>query len=993
MTYNAKNVIVEDKENMRRLIYAIVLFILSTLVVCAQDYETAFYDLQKDFEYRSSTIHNQIEIYLTEYPYTPYVDEVHTMQGVLLSEKKQYSKAIEAFEKANVNNLSRTIEPLYYFHMGYAYMQLLNFEKALEYLLPLKTNPNSPFALQASYYAGYCYYKLKEYNNALVEFLGLEHIGGYRNIAPYYIVQIHYALSEYEKVLDRAERLITEFPNNEYNDELHRMMGEIYYQDSIYDKAATHLEEYHTLRITNKRPIVRNDLYLLGISNYRIANYNQAIKYLKQIKQENDSISESCCLHLGHSYLRVNDIEKAILAYSAAIQFGINPILREEAMYNFIQATYLKNSALGESITAFQTFIQEYPCSKYIDKVYALMADMYLTSKNYLAALNSLQEIQQPSDKVLQTCQYLRYQLAADAFLQNKMDETIKWAEEIIIKESNESTYKTEAYYLCAQAYYRLHKYPQSIEHINLFQQQASATLSNNLKTATYLNAYAHFNQKDYTAADPLYRNYISMLANDTTNTTYPDALNRLGDCLFHERKFQEASRIYKQVANLNSIGTDYALLQDGYTQGLMHKYTEKVNVLTTLIQQHPFSDYADDALYEIARAELQQEHHPDAIKAYQQLLNNYPNSNRAVTASLELGMTYRAMKQYDEAIQAFKVTISTYTGSEEAYSALEGLEQIYVETNNIDEYIAYTKTLTNINMQSISSEDSLIYTTAELQYLMGNYQQAVAGFATYITTFCPGGRYCTNATYYAANSFYQLHQFEQAIEQYSTLADIPGNPYLEEACMRVAELSYDKQSYRTALYYFQRMSEVASSNNKRIIALLGMLRCSYNIEEQTKAIEVATSLIEEPNIDSVIRNEALYCRAKVHIKNKQYGLAIVDLNSVAKEVRTTQGAEAKYLLAECYYQLNAIDTAEQEIMSFTQQQTSHQYWLAKSLILLADINITKNELFQAKQYLLALQKNYHTQDDILTTIEEKLALIDQLEIQQTNDTTLIQQL
>jgi TolA-binding protein len=188
-------------------------------------------------------------------------------------------------------------------------------------------------------------------------------------------------------------------------------------------------------------------------------------------------------------------------------------------------------------------------------------------------------------------------------------------------------------------------------------------------------------------------------------------------------------------------------------------------------------------------------------------------------------------------------------------------------------------------------------------------------------------------------------------------------------------------------------MSEVASSNNKRIIALLGMLRCSYNIEEQTKAIEVATSLIEEPNIDSVIRNEALYCRAKVHIKNKQYGLAIVDLNSVAKEVRTTQGAEAKYLLAECYYQLNAIDTAEQEIMSFTQQQTSHQYWLAKSLILLADINITKNELFQAKQYLLALQKNYHAQDDILTTIEEKLALIDQLEIQQTNDTTLIQQL
>ena len=74
---------------------------------------------------------------------------------------------------------------------------------------------------------------------------------------------------------------------------------------------------------------------------------------------------------------------------------------------------------------------------------------------------------------------------------------------------------------------------------------------------------------------------------------------------------------------------------------------------------------------------------------------------------------------------------------------------------------------------------------------------------------------------------------------------------------------------------------------------------------------------------------------------------------------------------------------AEEEIMSFTKQQTSHQYWLAKSLILLADINVIRNELFQAKQYLLALQKNYRVQeDDIQTIIEDKLELIAQMDIQ-----------
>lgn len=968
---------------MKRLIYAIVLLISGALVVCAQDYEKAFYNVQQCFEQRAEATQENLQGYLEKYPYTPYVDEVMAMQGIMWSEKGEYQHAIDELEKVDVKNISRTIEYTYSFHMGYALMQLHNYKKALTYLLPLKTQHNSPYTLQASYYAGYCHYNLKEYNKALVEFLSLEHVGGYRKIAPYYVVQIHYALSEYEEVLERAERLLADFPDNEYNDELHRMIGEIYYQDSIYDKAAYHLEQYHKLRVAKGRQILRNDLYLLGISNYSIEQYSQAINYLKQVKQENDSISESTCLHLGHSYLRANNLEKAILAYAAAIQFDINPILREEAMYNYVQATYLQNSALGENITAFQTFIQEYPKSRYIDRVYALMADIYLTSKNYQAALDALLEIQQPSEKVLLTCQYLRYQMAVDAFLQNDMNNALKWAIELIEKEANTTDHKTEAYYLCAQAYYQLQQYPQTIEQINLYQQQPNIAHSENQKTAIYLKAYALFNQKQYTSAEPVYREYISLLANNTSNT-YLDALNRLGDCLFHSRHFQDACDTYAQVAQLNSFGADYALLQSGYARGLMHQYAEKVKVLTSLTQQYPNSDYADDALYEIARSELQQEHNMEAINAYQTLLEKYPNSTHTAKASLELGMTYRTLKQYDEAIHAFKHTISTYIGSEESYSALEGIEQILVETNKVDEYIAYTKTLTNINMEAISNEDSLIYVTAELQYMMGNYQQAIAGLNTYLTSFCPGGRYCTNATYYAANSFYQLKQNEQAIEHFCTLADMQGNPYIEEACMRVAELSSDKQEYRTALYYYQRMSEVASSSSKRITALIGMLRCSHHlVEENNTTIDIATRLLNEPTLDSIVRNEALYYRAKAYIRDKQYESAIDDLTPVAQEVRTARGAEAKYLIAECQYHMEDINSAEEVIMSFTKQQTSHQYWLAKSLILLADINVKRNELFQAKQYLLALQKNYRVQeDDIQTIIEDKLELIAQMDIQ-----------
>jgi TolA-binding protein len=351
--------------------------------------------------------------------------------------------------------------------------------------------------------------------------------------------------------------------------------------------------------------------------------------------------------------------------------------------------------------------------------------------------------------------------------------------------------------------------------------------------------------------------------------------------------------------------------------------------------------------------------------------------------------MAYRTLKQYNKATETFKQTIEKYPSTEEAYSALDGLEQIYVETNQVSEYIAYTQSLKQMNMQTATSEDSLVYVTAELQYMMTNYEQAAAGLATYLTRFCPGGRFCMNAMYYAANSYYQLKQYEQAIEQYSALADVQGNPYMEEACMRVAELSYENKEYRTALYYFQRMGQVASSQQMSQIALLGMLRCSHHIKDQSATIDYASQLLAINDLEATIHNEALYCRANALWLNGQYELAMADYKPLAQEVRTAWGAEAKYRVAECYYELGALETAEQEIMSFTSMQTSHQYWLAKSLILLADINIDKNELFQAKQYLLALQNNYRQNDDIPTIVAEMLEEITLLETEKNANNTL----
>lgn len=971
---------------MKRALYILIGFVFSTAVTFAQDYQTAFTELQQQFEQRSPATINHLKQYLKDYPYTPYSDEILLMEGVLQTEKGKYKQAIKLFNQVKSKNLSRQTQPMWYFYMGYAYIQQQEYDQALPLFLTL-TKHQTLYTPHAHYYAGYCYYCKQDFPHAMAEFLAVELLGGYKQIAPYYIVQIYYAQHEYDQIYDRAEKLLTDFPDNPHNDELHRMLGEIYYQDSAYNEAINHLQTYRTLRLEQKQEPLRNDLYLLGMANYSAGHYANAIDYLKEVKELQDSISESTYLHLGHSYLRVGDEEKAKLAYAAAMRFKINDQLREEAMYNYVQITYLQGSALGENITAFQDFLTEYPNTKYANKVYALMADMYLTSKNYQAAYEALSEIQHPDAKMQETKQYLRYQLGMDAFLQGKMQDAIEWMTQVINNDKKTSQYKTEAYYVRAESQYRMHQYPACLEDIKQYESQSNVANSPNQVPAMYLKGYALFNQQQMKDAEYTFRQYLAKADNQTT--TYADASNRLGDCLFYSRQFDDAIATYQQVVEHNTTGVDYALFQQGYAQGLLHRYPNKIQTMQTLETRFPHSDYADDALYEQARAHLQLDQYNEAIKAYTQLTTDYPNSNKAAKSALEIGMTYRTLKQYDSAIQAYKNTIQRYAGSEEAYAALEGLEQVFVETNRISDYLAYTKTLDKVNMQAATSEDSLVYVTAELQYMMGNYEQAAAGLTTYLTSFCPGGRYCMIAQYYAANSYYRLKQYDNAIDQYSALADMAGNPYMEEACMRVAELSYDKGEYHTASYYFQRMEEIASSSAMRTTAQLGVLRCSHLLGDKATTIEAANRLLEEQSIADDIRKEALYYRAKAHLEDNQFGLAVVDLTPLAKEVRTAMGAEAKYQLANCYFQLGSIDMAEEEIMSFTKMQTSQQYWLAKSLILLSDINVARNDLFQAKQYLLALQSSYRQEDDIQSIITQKLSAIAELDSNTTEENTL----
>ena len=931
--------------------------------------EAEYYVTVAAYELRASDSFELLNNYIYKHPYSPFIDRVHFMMGVLAFERSNYTRTLNYFKKINEDNLSEQDLTEKQFNEAYALLQTDNYVRASLLFRKLKRK-NTRYNLSASYYHAYSEYIQGNFDTALPDFLELEELAAYEQIVPYYIIQIYYSQGEYQAVENRAEKLLQKAPNNPNNAEIYRIMGEIAYEQGEYSKAITALKKYES----TSPQVLRNDIYLLGLSYYQTQDYANAILCLSKVTIKQDEMTENAYLHIGNSYVKQNDKTNARMAYEAALSTSFDETVREEALYNYALTTYESNTAFGESISAFEKLLNEFPDSKYTDSAYDYLASVYMTSQNFVAAYNSIKNIKKKTTQLIETQQYLLNQIGAENFVRKNYKGAVEYFT-LALEQTPNKKYEAESLFWRAESHYRLDQPEEAIKDLQAYYNNPQSKFSPNLKSAHYLSGYAYFSSHQYKEALAWFEKYVSggLSAKDPT---YADAMNRIADCYFYARDFANAEKSYNKAIVASPKTGDYPLFQVAYVNGLQKKYTTKITNLEKLIANYPHSQYADDALYEIGRAYLMLESSDRALTTYQQLLNAYPKSNLAPKAALEMGMIHFNRSDLNQAIESFKHVISKYPGSEESHTALESLETAYIEKNNVGSYIEYTKTLGGtIQTSAVSKEDSLTFIAAEKQYIRKNYKEAIVSLNDYTEKYCleEGGIICTTARYYLADSYYQTNEKDKALAQYRILTEIEGSKYMEEAVIRAAEITYDKEDYATSLNYFIRLQEIASNIENKNIGRLGILRSSYFLHDNQKTIDIAQEIIKDSHTSEDVKLEARYNQAKAYLALNKNAQAIPDLEIVSENTRTKNGAETKFLLAKVHFDEGNLDEAEKTIMDFAQKNTPYQYWLAHSFILLADVYIARNEDFQAKQYLLSLQKNYTVDDDIQTLIESRL--------------------
>lgn len=913
---------------------------------------------------------NLLREYLDTYPETYHRNDICFYLGSYFFNQKDWNKAIYWLNQSDVNYLSLRNQEDFAFRSAFTNLQQGNREQAKIQFDLLARNSNKYFE-SATYYKAYIDFYEGKHDQALNIFERLKNNPEYKEQSLFFITQGLFLKNDLNGAINAGNEYLENFSDNKNTGEIYRILGNSYYRLSNKQQAISNYEKYLA---TEPKPI-KEDMYQLGQAYTETGNTANAIKALQFAASTENQLGQAAYMLLGLNYLNMNDNTNALMAFDAASRVQFDPTISESALYNYallVHKTAL--SVFDQSVTVLQRFLKEYPNSKYSNEINNQLASAFLSTKNYQAALNAINEMKSPSQQVLRAKQSILFQLGAENFINGNYDQATQNFTACINMPTYDSTSKNQSYFWRGETEYRQNKYNEALKDYKLYIDGANSS-SENYSTALYNLGYTYFNLKQYNSSLDYFKQYINQERNKQM-LTYSDALNRIGDCYLFNRNFPESARFYSLAASGNVQSAEYAEFQKAFVLGLQRDYNGKIRALDDMMRKYSNSQYYDDAMFEKSRALVMLNREQDAIPILNKLLKDFPNSNIAPQAGVQLGQSYYNTNNTNKAIETYKQVIQNYKNTEEARISIQSLEGIYREINDISSYVNFANSLGGNMTITTSRQDSLTYLAAENVYMKGKANESINAMSKYLQSY-PNGQFAGDAHFNIGTIAYDNKDYDTALREFNATINTNNSRNLNKALAFVGNIESDRGNTKSAYNAYKRLEQVATNNEDRSIAQIGILKTSNQLQNYKDVINVANQLLTNDKVSPEVSNEAYLYRAKAYLSLSETNKAIADLLKIASDTRNIYGAEAQYLLADTYYKTKGYDKAEQQVQNFAKQGTPHAYWMARALIVLSDTYAAKGDKFLAKQYLESLKANYTgNESDISTMINERLTTL-----------------
>lgn len=911
--------------------------------------------------------------FIDRYPVHSYVPEARYYLGRHYFSRKQWKKVLAQYELIYENEIQPENVAEYQFKKGYSYFMINEFDKA-KALFKQARESSGPYKLRSIYYLAYMAYQDGQYEAALEDFLLLKDEPDYSKEVPAFLTQIYFKQGEYENVLKVAPKVTN------YNDpaqlQVVRCVAASQYALNQYDEAANNFDK---IIGSDKIFLDRNDYFAAGFTYYRNARYEDAVNCFSKCVNDKrpDAMTQNSYYLIGDCYRRNKQENLAIQAFKEASKLDFNADIQEDALYNYAKLQcQTSTSPFNNGIEALQEYSNRYPHSSRSEEVSSYLSKLYLSTKNYQAAINSIEKLSSKSPSILKAYQRCTYYRSLELINNRNYKEALQTLDKTLSAPIDKDIH-LNALYWKGETQYRSEKYQDAYYTLQTYQKTNNATYNENYVNSQYTLGYAALKIKRYRDATNYFKNYISKYGKNEDKAKQADATARLGDCYFMQQDLTNAIKYYDQCERLGEANADYAIYQLAKCYGYQKNNSKKVAALERLNSNYPRSTYRDDADYDLAVTYHTQNNFDQAIYAYKAFIQQHPKSQHVRQAHTRLAQAYMNSGNTAMAISTYKYVVETYPGSQEAKDALTNLETIYTEEGNTSEFFDYIRTK-NMNI-SADRQDSISFRAAETKYNRGDCDGAVRACQDYLRQF-PNGSFVAKAHFYKAECQYGQRQYDDALVDYEAIIKSYKTDYNITALHKASSILYNKKEYAKALRYFNKLAESTTDNDEVLYANNGAMRSAYFLKEYQNALTASVNIIEANPTDAELLSEALLIAGNSAKELNQISEAKRYYGRLANKGTNDLCAEAAYQLADIALNYDhELKDCENQIQSILGSNYSSEYWYARTFILYGDLYKAKGNYFQAKHTYQSIVDNYDGQD-LVKMAQEKIAEVEALE-------------
>ena len=908
--------------------------------------------------------------FVNDNPGSTWAKHANFMYANYLFQNKKYKEALDIYEKTDATSLSIDEAQQMQFNMGYSYFQSSELDKAVPLFHGLMMN-DGKYRDQARYYYDHIQYVNGKYDDALSNFRQLSTHKDYGKVVPSYIMQIEYMKGDYQSVIEEGPGYILN-ADKKRKSEMAQIVADAYFQQKNYDKV---LEYYDIYKKNLTRGISREAYYQMGVSKMKKDDYEGAISDLQKIAGSNDILGQYASYYLASCYAKTDEPKYARNAFFTAYSAGFDVELSEESLFDYAKLSLIPGAdPFNEAVGLLDNFIAEHPKSERKAEAEEMAIYLLLNAKENDEALNRLESMNKKNKKLQTVYNDLLYATGIDYFQKGSYDKAQAYFSKMM-NSKQPPTNKALACFWLGESAYQQGDYTKAGKYLKQFKEMSGTSGLPEYKLAEYDLGYINYQNSDYNAAVERFRNFIR-LADDSQNDLKTDAYVRLGDCFYMKRSYDQAINYYDLATRIGKRNADYALYQQGLCYGAKGNVNQKITTLNEMIQSYPSTAYYEPALFEIGNTYLVHNDHRSAIASFERLIKDRPRSSYTRQAMMKVGMIYYNNNQYDQALSHLKNLVASYPNTDESREAMNIIRSIYMEQNNLDEYFGYANA--NGGQVKVTQQDSLAFVNAENFYYDGQYKKAQTALQYYFDNF-PSGAYALKAHYYAYGCAEREGKQDQVVAHLNYILSQPDNEFTDDALLKMARIEYEKNNYKKAGEYYERLSRITSEPLKRLEALEGSMKSNFFQGNYDKALEMGESLRHSRDLTDAQINQINHIMGKSYFEKGNYSAAIEKLDKSARSDKSVYGAESAYYSAVASIKLKKYDEAESKVFDIANNFSDFDYWVAKSFIALADVYVAKENYFQAKETLRSVIDNYPG-NDLKQEARNKLAEVERKE-------------